>query len=581
LINIGRTGQTEAQPKPEAYHAEEIEGQIEQLSKDEDQQLRVVIISSEVAPFSKSGGLADVASKLSIALSQKGHRVMTVSPAYKGNYEGAVATEVRKKFTLYGNAHDVHYTHLWRPTDPTGEDETMGVDHVFVQNHNFERAGMYGDPGGYDYFDNLFRFALLSWAGVEAPLLLPTIAPFGERVVFVANDWQTGLVPLILTSHYRRWRVFGPARCLFVIHNMGYHGNFPNPQMYNYDLPDPRLTPKWSFCDLGLRDNAYYDMYKWVFPPDERGDKGVVDDGECAKLLLGAIRMADRVVTVSPSYREEILSDLGGWKLQHDTRARQDKLDGILNGIDTDEWDPARDRHLAAPYSAADPSGKAACKAALQAALGLRQDPAAPLLCFIGRLAPQKGIDVLEAAFDWLMGGDGGEGVLGDAQLVMMGSGEQRYAEFMRSAEGRHKGRVCGYVGFSAEMEHKIIAGSDILIMPSRYEPCGLPQMYAQRYGTVPVVHATGGLKDSVEQYAVTDQGPSGTGWKFGNCDANGLRWGLWEALSLYKRRPDDWDALRRRCMQRDFSWSASADKYIQLFRWALMDPPVHQPWPF
>jgi glycogen synthase len=149
----------------------------------------------------------------------------------RGNYEGAVGTEVRKKFTLYGNAHDVHYTHLWRPTDPTGEDATKGVDHVFVQNHNFERAGMYGDPGGFDYFDNLFRFALLSWAGLEAPLLLPTVAPYGERVVFVANDWQTGLVPLILTSHYRRWKVFGPARCLFVIHNMGYHGNFPNPQV--------------------------------------------------------------------------------------------------------------------------------------------------------------------------------------------------------------------------------------------------------------------------------------------------------------------------------------------------------------
>ena len=258
--------------------------------------------------------------------------------------------------------------------------------------------------------------------------------------------------------------------------------------MYNYDLPDPRLTPKWSLCDLGLRDNSYYDMYKWVFPPDERGDKGVVDDGECAKLLLGAIRMADRVVTVSPSYREEIMTDLGGWKLQHDTRARQDKLDGILNGIDTEEWDPARDKHLAAPYTAEDPSGKAACKAAIQAALGLRQDPAAPLLCFIGRLAPQKGIDVLEAAFDWLMGGDGGEGVLGDAQVIMMGSGEQRYAEFMRSAEGRFKGRVCGYVGFSSEMEHKIIAGSDVLIMPSRYEPCGLPQAHTPRTGRAIII---------------------------------------------------------------------------------------------
>jgi len=139
----------------------------------------------------------------------------------------------------------------------------MGVDQVFVQNQAcFERAGMYGDPGSWDYFDNLYRFAVLCWAALEAPLVLPASAPFGEKVVFIANDWQTGLVPLLLTSHYRRWRCYGPARCLFVIHNMGYHGNFPNPLMYNYDLEDPRETPKWHLTDLGLKDDAYYDQFK-------------------------------------------------------------------------------------------------------------------------------------------------------------------------------------------------------------------------------------------------------------------------------------------------------------------------------
>jgi starch synthase len=248
--------------------------------------------------------------------------------------------------------------------------------------------------------------------------------------------------------------------------------------MYNYDLPDPRQTPKWSLCDLGLRDNAYYELYKWVFPPEARGDQGVVDDGECAKLLLGAMRMADRVVTVSPAYREEVMTDAGGWGLQHDARAAAGRFDGVLNGIDPDEWDPARDPRLAAPILACDPGpGKAACKAALQAALGLRAAPEAPLVCFVGRLAAQKGVDVLGEVVDWLMGDDGGRGVLGDVQLVMMGAGEERYAGLLRGAEARYKGRAVGYVGFTAALEHQIIAGADVLVMPSRYEPCGLPQV--------------------------------------------------------------------------------------------------------
>lgn len=570
----------EAAAETEEEMAVRIEREALEAEKDA-KRLRVVLISSECAPWSKSGGLADVASKLSIALSRRGHRVMTVSPSYR-HYEGAMPTDIRKTFTLYGGSHEVHYTHMWCPTEVGGDPNTtkIGVDRIFVQNGCFERAGMYGDPGGHEYFDNLFRFALFSWAAVEAPLLLPAVAPFGEKVIFIANDWQTGLVPLILSSHYRRWRVYEPARCLFIIHNMGYHGNFPNPQMYNYNLPDPRHTPKWTFCDLGLADNLFYDLYKWIFPPEERGDGGVVDDGECVKLLMGGIMMADRVVTVSPAYKEEVLSDQGGWGLQEKVRSRNARFDGILNGIDTEEWDPAKDEHLVAHYNAKDTAGKQKCKLDLQAALGLEQDVNKPLIAFIGRLAPQKGIDLIEQSVHWLMGGDD-QGVLGDAQLVMMGSGEHRYAEFMRNAEGQYKGRICGYVGFSASMEHKIIAGADILLMPSRYEPCGLPQMYAQRYGTIPIVHATGGLKDSVAQYEQKEGGSVGTGWKFGNCDAGGLQWGLWNALKVYKKDKEEWAGIMERGMTTDFSWDGSAAKYEQLFEWAQMDEPVHRPWQF
>ena len=213
---------------------------------------------------------------------------------------------------------------------------------------------------------------------------------------------------------------------------------------------------------------------------------------------------------------------------------------GILNGIDVDEWNPETDPFIPHHYSADDKSGKAECKRALQKALGLREEADAPLVAFIGRLAEQKGIDVIEQSYDWLIN------CVDKAQLIMMGSGQPEYAEILTQAEKIHQSRVCGYVGFSHEMEHLIIAGADILIMPSRYEPCGLPQMYAQRYGTIPIVHATGGLKDSVEQYERVEGKPSkGQGWKFGNCDASGLKWGLGAAIDVYKGQRDEWDAIR------------------------------------
>jgi starch synthase len=209
---------------------------------------------------------------------------------------------------------------------------------------------------------------------------------------------------------------------------------------------------------------------------------------------------------------------------------------------------------------------------------GLFKDPDVPIVAFIGRLAYQKGIDVLASIFPWLMNGDH-EGVTGHVQVVMMGTGDEKHAQFLRGAEGSHKGRVVGYVGFTSELEHKIIAGADILIMPSRYEPCGLPQMYAQRYGTIPVVHATGGLRDSVVQYDPFND--EGTGWKFDRCDAEGLKYGLWNALNTYKNHKEAWAKVVKRAMTTDFSWKRSAKRYVEIFKWAKMDPPYQRPHPF
>jgi len=550
---------------------EEIEGKNKKHKK-----LSIILVSSEVARFAKSGGLADVADKLALALAKRGHRVMTVMPMY-GYYEGAVQTGIKRDFYLWGGTHNVEYWHKWEPCGVDDEGNATGVDRVFVDHPCYHRPGMYGE-WGMDYGDNLFRFALFSWASLEAALCVPAICPFGEDVTFIANDWQSGLVPLILASNYRRWRVFNQARSIFVVHNMGYHGVYPNPPTWD--------SPKFSFTDLGLRDNAYYECYQWTFPIDERPSKGrdPRDTGEAIKLLRGGIEMADRVVTVAPSYKDEIMSFEGGWGMHDTPRGRSYHLDGILNGIDVEEWNPATDPHIVHTYSAENMTNKTACKQALQFQLGLDQKPNTPLVAFIGRLAPQKGVDLIEETLGWLLGGDH-MGVTGDVQLVMMGSGEGRYVEFLQRAEAQNKGRVVGYVGFTPEMEHKIMAGADILIMPSRYEPCGLPQMYAQRYGTVPVVHATGGLKDSVVQYNPfaneTNKEDGGTGWQFNSADAEGIKFGLWNALHTYKHFPESWQGLMKRCMKKDFSWELSAKKYEQVIDWARMDPPHINPWPF
>jgi len=545
----------------------------------ESERLNIVIVSSEITPYSKSGGLADVASKLSAALARLGHRVMTVAPLYK-SYEGVEPTGVKRTFGLWDSGHTVEYCHGFQ--DVGGG---KGVDHIFVKHGGeaskhgpkvtscFERAGMYGE-GGMDYGDNLFRFALFAWAALEAPLVVPCGGvPYGEDIVFLANDWQAGFVPLILSSHYRRYKVYSKARCIFDIHNMGYQGPFPNP-------PSSDQSP-FSFCDFGLKDNAYYDKYFWVYPEADRAH--ALDKGEAIKLLKGGIELCDRVCTVAPSYCQEIMSSEGAWGMEDVTKGRYEHTTGILNGIDRNEWDPSNDPYLLPIcFSLENPEGKAQAKAKLQKDLGLNVDAHKPIIAFIGRLSPQKGVDLIEEIFPWLMDHDP-KGVTGQVQLVMMGSGEEKYANFLRRAEAENKGKVCGYVGFTAEMEHRIIAGADILLMPSRYEPCGLPQMYAQRYGTIPVVHATGGLKDSVIQYNPFDTSEDGvgTGWKFDCADAAGLQFGLWNAINTFKNYKEDWSKMIKRCMRMNFSWEKSAVKYVDVFKAAKAAPPYINPLPF
>jgi len=326
-----------------------------------------------------------------------------------------------------------------------------------------------------------------------------------------------------------------------VVHNLGYQGQYPHVNASHFFGVDGKAA----------RDLAF---------------------GDCVSLTKGALICADRVLTVSPNYASEIQTPEGGFGLHEFVRKKASRLRlfGILNGID-DCWNPSTDTHIAQNYSEDDlEAGKRANKAALQRMLGLHQDPGVVLVGFVGRLAWQKGVDLLGAVVGWLME-DTGNGVTGRVQLAMMG--DEQYADTVRWAEGAHRGRVCGYVGFDAQVEHQMMAGCDLLLMPSRYEPCGLPQMHAQQYGTLPVVTATGGLRDSVRDVSMGID--TATGFHVAVPTVDKLKEVLYRAMELCLQRPADFRRMQRTAMLTDFYWPQAMDQYEQHVDHALYEPPV------
>eukprot|EP00898_Chlorokybus_atmophyticus_P005620 jgi/Chlat1/6059/Chrsp4S06337 len=467
--------------------------------------MSIVFVTSEVAPWSKTGGLADVAGSLPIALAQRGHRVMVVAPRYLNGvsdalYDSALDLQVRINLPLFQGVQEVAYFHSFK----------NGVDWVFVDHPAYHRAGNpYGDSRG-AFGDNQFRFTLLSLAAAEAPLQLKLGGyTYGERVVFMGVEAAV------------------------------------------------------TFKNLGL-PGEWYGALEWVFPEWARAH--ALDKGEAVNFLKGAIVTADRIVTVSKGYAWEIQTVEGGWGLDGLLRSRASVVDGIVNGIDLDEWNPATDKFTPAHYSINDMEGKKECKRALQQELGLPQRADVPLIGFIGRLDYQKGPDIIQQAIPEMM--------RADVQLVMLGSGDKDMEAYMGWAESAYPDKFRGWVGFSVPVAHRITAGCDILLMPSRFEPCGLNQLYAMRYGTVPVVHATGGLRDTVEDYNPYGQGllGSGTGWTFSPANAQSMLGALWTCVGTYWHHKEAWEGIMRRDMEQDFSWDKSAAQYEQIFRWAMMD---------
>jgi starch synthase len=483
--------------------------------------MRVLYVCSEIFPLIKTGGLADVSAALPAALADVGIDVRVLVPGYPAVLKGM--TELR----------DVGDAIPDLPSDTEGRirigrlpDGTTA--YVLDAPVLFNRPGNpYIAPGGYDWPDNAVRFAALAWAATGFCSTHP-IDPWWRPDVIHSHDWQGGLVPAYLELLPERSGGFSRPGTVMTIHNIAYQGQF-SPQL----LSDLRL-PHRAFNMDGVE---YY------------GGIG---------FLKGGCHFADRLTTVSPTYALEIQTPEHGFGMEGVLAARAGVLSGILNGVDYSVWDPTIDTMLPANYAPDDLTGKAACKAALQAEFGLEQRPDAPIACVVSRLTHHKGLDLVLAVIgDWIKAG---------GQLVVLGSGESWTETGFRYLHGWYQRAVGIHVGYDEALSHRIQAGSDIILVPSRSEPCGLTQLYGLKYGTLPLVRRTGGLADTVvdANHAAIKDGTA-TGFQFVNANAQELQWALRRAMDLY-RKPDIWRAMQRNAMTRDFSWADPAREYRSLF---------------
>ena len=476
--------------------------------------LHIAFATSEAAPYVKTGGLADVSGALPKALARLGHKVTLFLPRYAsipyppGEFMGSVHVPVDA----------VHRSAGYYRATPM-----KGVQVVFVEHPPFfDRPQLYG-VGNHDYEDNRLRFAFFSRAVAEY------FRSRGERPdVFHAHDWQTALLPVYLKAFYWDDPTLFRSPTLFTIHNLSYQGNFPLDTVSMLGLP-------WN---LATRD--------------------ALEHHGGVSYMKGGIQFSEILNAVSPQYAREIQGPELGVGLDAILRARAGDLFGILNGVDYDEWDPRVDPHIAKNYSADDLSGKAECKADLLGAFGLPSEPDLPLVGVTSRLVHQKGFDiVVRAWYDLLQR---------PLRMVVLGTGEPDVQDGFRALAVRAPDRIAARFAYDSALAHKIVAGADMFLMASRFEPCGLTQMYSLRYGTVPIVRATGGLVDTVEPYdASTGQG---TGFRFAHADGTGMIWALDQALAAYRDRAA-WQRLMKNGMSRDFSWERSARGYVELLEMA------------
>lgn len=472
--------------------------------------MNILMVASEAAPFVKTGGLADVLGSLPAALVRLGDEVGVVLPNYRVAEtlvnEAIAAEPVWLAMPLWVGPH-AYPVDIYRLVH-------RGVHYFFVDCPElYDRAEIYGT-----YPDNHLRFALLSQAalGIARNVFRPA--------VLHAHDWHAGLVPPFLRTTFAGDPTFFGLRCLLSIHNLGYQGIFPAA----------------AFADLGLHPG--------LFNPG-----GLEFWGQVSFLKAGIV-WADAINTVSPTYAREIQTPEYGCGMDDLLRTRASKLSGILNGVDYDEWNPETGPYQVAHYSAHDLSGKLASKKALLAEVGLPPNAQRPLLGIVSRFADQKGFDLVEGIAAWLADQD--------VAMVALGSGQKKFEDMFRNLAALRPEKFAVRIGYDDALSHRIVAGADMFLMPSQYEPCGLSQIHSLRYGTVPIVRATGGLEDTI----LDTKSDEDTGFKFVEYAPDALRVAIERALQAFAQR-DSWIARMRRGMAKDFSWEKSAAEYQRLYR--------------
>ena len=468
---------------------------------------RVLMISSEAAPLAKTGGLADVVGSLPSALRSFGDEVAVVIPRY-------ASIDLKTVRRVWDNLP----VHFGPASYPVSIYQAQADYPLYLVDCPplYDRKGFYGESG-LDYPDNHIRFAAFCRAALGVARVL------FRADIFHCHDWQTGLVPAYLRTTFATDPTFFGCRTLFTIHNLGYQG----------------LFPKTALAEVSLDPSVYR--------PD-----GMEFFGRVSYLKAG-IQFADALSTVSPTYAREIQTPEYGFGLDGDLRDRASVLSGILNGVDYAEWSPQTDPHIPAAYSAEDLGGKATCKRRLLEEFGLPAEAMdRPLLGVVSRFTRQKGADILAEAAARI--------VAEDVYLVALGTGDPEFEDFFRQMQQEHPGRIAVRIGFDNPLAHRIEAGADMFLMPSHYEPCGLNQIYSLHYGTVPVVRATGGLDDTIEE---------GTGFKFAEYSAEALLAAVRSAVQAFADR-EAWQRMMRRGMSKDFSWKTSAAAYSALYRGLL-----------
>lgn len=466
---------------------------------------KILFAASECTPFIATGGLAEVIGSLSKSLAQdEEYDVRVVLPLYSD-----IRGDYRQRFTYLGN---INVPLGWR-NQYCGifSYEESGVTFYFLDNEYYFRRG-----GCYGYYDDGERFAFFCRAVME---ILGFLQFYPD--VLHCHDWQSALAAIYLKTIYCHRREYSLIRAVFTIHNIEYQGK------YSLDVLEDLF---------GISDDYRY----------------LLEFDGCANLMKAAIECSETFTTVSPTYAEEIKRAEYAHGLQGEVERNAFKLRGILNGIDVKSYDPATDPALFAPYSAENPAGKEVCKAELQKMLGLPVREDVPVVAMISRLVAHKGLDLVRAAIEELLADD--------VQFVLLGTGDSEYESYFKDLANRYKGKVVSIIAFNGDLSRKIYSGADIFLMPSKSEPCGLSQMIASRYLTVPVVRETGGLYDSIKPY-----GAGGNGFTFAAYNAGDMLYVLREAVSLYKNKPE-WQKLMIKAGTTDFSWQRSAEEYKKLY---------------